>query len=50
MVGLLYILVLDETARTYAIKVGAVKRANGISVDMTMEKRSMKSQFKQLIA
>ena len=42
----LYILVLDDPARTYAMKVAALLRANGISVDMTMEKRSMKSQFK----
>lgn len=42
----LYILVLDEEARTYAMKVANLLRVNGIRVDMNMEKRSMKSQFK----
>ncbi|NLC34379.1 MAG: histidine--tRNA ligase [Erysipelothrix sp.] len=42
----MYILVLDEEARVYAMKVASLLREAGIRVDMNMEKRSMKSQFK----
>ena len=41
-----YILVLDEEARTYAQKVATYLRVHQIATEMNMEKRSLKSQFK----
>lgn len=41
-----YILVLDEEARTYAFKLATYLRGYEFKVSMNMEKRSLRSQFK----
>ena len=43
-----YIMVLDEDARTYALKIATYLRIHEVITELNLEKRSFKSQFKSV--